>query len=119
MRCGIPRAYGSWAEPAAGVTVDVVDVATPHSARWAAAGLCLEAGKAVRREKAFTPNLREAEGLVDLAHDRGLFLMEAMWTYGNPLIRHLVAHVAGGRSAKSVTYRPIAASAPSSRPSTP
>lgn len=95
-RHGIARAYGSWAELAADDTVDVVYVATPHSAHRAAAGLCLEAGKAVLCEKAFTLNSREARELVDLARDRGLFLMEAMWTYCNPLVRHLAALVADG-----------------------
>lgn len=95
-RYGIGRAYGSWAELAADDEVDVVYVATPHSAHRAAAGLCLEAGKAVLCEKAFTLNLREARELVDLARSRGLFLMEAMWTYCNPLIRHMVALVAEG-----------------------
>jgi predicted dehydrogenase len=95
-RYGIPRAYGSWAELAADDGVDVVYVATPHSAHRAAAGLCLEAGRAVLCEKAFTINTREARELVDLARDRGLFLMEAMWTYCNPLVRHLAGLVADG-----------------------
>ena len=64
-RFGIPRAYGSWAELAADEEVDVVYVATPHSAHRAAAGLCLEAGKAVLCEKAFTLNSREARGPED------------------------------------------------------
>ncbi|WP_435137474.1 Gfo/Idh/MocA family protein [Actinacidiphila sp. bgisy144] len=95
-RYGIPRAYGDWAELAADPDVDVVYVATPHSAHRAAAGLCLEAGKAVLCEKAFTINTREARELVGLARERGLFLMEAMWTYCNPLIRHLLALVQDG-----------------------
>jgi predicted dehydrogenase len=69
--------------------VDVVYVATPHSAHRAAAGLCLEAGRNVLCEKAFTLNSREAEELVALAKERGSFLMEAMWMYCNPLIRRL------------------------------
>src|SRR3954454_11075678 len=95
-RHGIPRAYGSWAELAADDGIDVVYVATPHSAHREAAGLCLEAGRAVLCEKALTINSREARELVGLAQDRGLFLMEAMWTYCNPLIRHLVARIADG-----------------------
>ncbi|NUS09902.1 MAG: Gfo/Idh/MocA family oxidoreductase [Streptomyces sp.] len=95
-RFGIPRAYGSWAELAADDGVDVVYVATPHSAHREAAGLCLEAGRAVLCEKALTLNSREARELVDIARDRGLFLMEAMWTYCNPLVRHLAAVIADG-----------------------
>ncbi|SCE47940.1 Predicted dehydrogenase [Streptomyces sp. DvalAA-14] len=95
-RYDIPRAYGSWAELAADDEVDVVYVATPHSAHRAAAGLCLEAGRAVLCEKALTINTRQARELVDLAADRGLFLMEAMWTYCNPLVRHMTALIAEG-----------------------
>jgi predicted dehydrogenase len=88
-RFGIERAYGDWAALAEDADVDVVYVATPHSAHRAAAGLCLEAGRNVLCEKAFTLNAREAEELVALARGRGSFLMEAMWMYCNPLVRRL------------------------------
>ncbi|WP_406381074.1 Gfo/Idh/MocA family protein [Streptomyces sp. NBC_01618] len=96
QRFGIPRAYGSWAELAADDEVDVVYVATPHSAHREATALCLEAGKHVLCEKAFTLNAREAQELVKLARDRGLFLMEAMWTYCNPVIRRMTELVRDG-----------------------
>ncbi|MEV8564407.1 Gfo/Idh/MocA family oxidoreductase [Streptomyces sp. NPDC051322] len=95
-RFDIPRAYGSWDELAADDEVDVVYVATPHSAHRAAAGLCLEAGRAVLCEKAFTLNAREAAELVGLARSRGSFLMEAMWMYCHPLLRRLVELVSDG-----------------------
>ncbi|MGW2078435.1 Gfo/Idh/MocA family protein [Streptomyces sp. NPDC001939] len=95
-RFGIPRAYGDWSSLAEDEDVDVAYVATPHSAHRAAAGLCLEAGRAVLCEKAFTLNSREAEELVTLARSRGLFLMEAMWMYCHPLIRRLKALVDDG-----------------------
>jgi predicted dehydrogenase len=88
-RFGVPRAYGDWASLAADDGVDVVYVATPHSAHRAAAGLCLESGRAVLCEKPFTMNVREATELIDLARSRGLFLMEAMWTYCHPLVRRM------------------------------
>ncbi|MDT9693559.1 Gfo/Idh/MocA family oxidoreductase [Streptomyces sp. P9(2023)] len=95
-RFGIPKAYGEWSALVADPDVDVVYVATPHHAHREAAGLALEAGKAVLCEKALTLNAREAEELVALARDRGLFLMEAMWMYCNPLIRRLAELVADG-----------------------
>jgi predicted dehydrogenase len=95
-RFGIPRAYGDWDALAQDGDIDVVYVATPHSAHRAAAGLCLEAGHNVLCEKAFTLNAREAEELVALARARGSFLMEAMWMYCNPLIRRLKALVDDG-----------------------
>ncbi|MGW6908147.1 Gfo/Idh/MocA family protein [Streptomyces sp. NPDC054940] len=95
-RFGIPRAYGDWNALAEDGDIDVVYVATPHSAHRTAAGLCLEAGRNVLCEKAFTINAREAEELVALAGARGSFLMEAMWMYCNPLIRRLKALVDDG-----------------------
>jgi predicted dehydrogenase len=95
-RFGIPRAYGDWAALAGDPDIDVVYVATPHSAHRAAAGLCLEAGRNVLCEKSFTLNAREAEELVALARGRGSFLMEAMWMYCNPLVRRLKALVDDG-----------------------
>ncbi|MGI5454277.1 Gfo/Idh/MocA family protein [Streptomyces sp. CA-249302] len=95
-RFGIERAYGDWGALAEDADIDVVYVATPHSAHRAAAGLCLEAGRNVLCEKAFTLNAREAEELVALARGRGSFLMEAMWMYCNPLVRRLKALVDDG-----------------------
>ncbi len=95
-RFGIPRAHGSWAELAADPEVDVVYVATPHSAHYAAARLCIEAGKAVLCEKPFTLSASEAKALVDLARERGVFLMEAMWMFCNPVIRRMKELVADG-----------------------
>lgn len=95
-RFGIPRAYGSWAELAEDDEVDVVYVATPHSAHRAAAGLCLEAGRAVLCEKPFTLNAAEATELVELARSRNRFLMEAMWMYCNPVMRRMVELVRDG-----------------------
>ncbi|NYI06487.1 Gfo/Idh/MocA family protein [Allostreptomyces psammosilenae] len=95
-RFGIPRAHGSWAELAADPEVDVVYVATPHSAHHRATALCLEAGKAVLCEKPFTINTGEAASLVELARERGVFLMEAMWTYCNPAVLRMIELVRDG-----------------------
>ncbi|MER6461090.1 Gfo/Idh/MocA family protein [Streptomyces sp. NPDC001288] len=95
-RFGIGRAYGDWESLARDGDIDVVYVATPHSAHRAAAGLCLEAGRNVLCEKAFTIDLREAGELVALAKEHDRFLMEAMWMYCNPLVRRLKALVEDG-----------------------
>ncbi|MFF4897191.1 Gfo/Idh/MocA family protein [Streptomyces sp. NPDC001068] len=95
-RFGIGRAYGDWESLARDEDIDVVYVATPHSAHRAAAGLCLEAGRNVLCEKAFTIDVREATELVALAKGHDRFLMEAMWMYCNPLVRRLKALVDDG-----------------------
>jgi predicted dehydrogenase len=92
----IPRAHGSWEALAADPDIDVVYVATPHPAHFAATKLCLEAGKAVLCEKPFTLDRASTAALIDLARSRDLFLMEAMWTRANPAIRRVVELVAEG-----------------------
>ncbi|MDA8371581.1 MAG: Gfo/Idh/MocA family oxidoreductase [Nocardiopsaceae bacterium] len=88
-RHGIGRAYGSYAELAADADLDVVYIATVHSAHLSAARTCLLAGRPVLVEKPFTVNATEAAELADLAAARGLFAMEAMWTRFNPIIKRL------------------------------
>ncbi|WP_165985720.1 Gfo/Idh/MocA family protein [Streptomyces sp. YIM 98790] len=95
-RHGIPRAWGSWEEMAADRELDVVYVATPQTGHAAATRLFLRAGVPVLCEKPFTLSEAEARPLVDLARERGVFLMEAMWTYCNPVIRKMTELLADG-----------------------
>jgi predicted dehydrogenase len=77
----------------------VVYIATPHPIHAGNATLCLEAGKAVLCEKPFSVNAAEAERVVELARERGLFIMEGMWTRFFPLmeeVRRLVSEGAIG-----------------------
>ena len=85
-RFDIPRHYGSYAELANDPSVQAVYIATPASAHKDNIRLCLNAGKAVLCEKPLTVNAHEAEEVIDLAHRKNLFLMEAMWTRFLPLI---------------------------------
>ncbi len=93
---GFQRSHGSYEDLAADPDVDVVYVATPHSDHFASAKLCLEAGKAVLVEKPLTVTPEQGEELLALAGQRGLFVMEAMWTRTHPLIRHAAELVASG-----------------------
>lgn len=104
-RYDIPRAYGSWSELAADGEVDVVYVATPHSAHHAAAMLCLEAGRAVLCEKPFTLDLTTTTELIETARDRDLFLMEAMWMRCNPTVLRVLELIADGAIGEVTTVR--------------
>ncbi|MCA1307429.1 Gfo/Idh/MocA family oxidoreductase [Microbacterium esteraromaticum] len=79
-RFDIPRAHGSYEALAADPEVDIIYVATPHPMHHADARLALEHGKHALVEKAFTVNRAEAEDLQALAAEKGLLVMEAMWT---------------------------------------
>jgi len=94
------KAYGSYAELVNDPTVDIIYVATPHSHHFQNTMLCLEAGKHVLCEKAFTVNAAQARKLVETARAKGLFLMEAVWTRYFPLsikVRELVTSGAIGK----------------------
>jgi predicted dehydrogenase len=88
-RFGISRRHGSYEDLASDPDIDVVYVATPHPMHHANTLLALEAGKPVLVEKPFTMNAAEARELVAVARERGLFLMEAMWTRFLPHVRRI------------------------------
>ena len=60
--------------------VELVYIATPHSHHYLHAKMCLEAGKHVLCEKAFTVNVEQAQKLFDLAKEKKLLITEAIWT---------------------------------------
>ena len=93
---GIPRAYDSYAELAGDPDVEVVYVASSHHDHFASAKLCLEAGKSILVEKPLTTSPDDTAQLINLAEQRGLFLMEALWTRTNPLLRKAAALAASG-----------------------
>ena len=66
--------------------VDAIYVATPHPFHMENTLMCLRAGKAVLCEKPFAINASQATRMVNAARDKGLFLMEAMWTRFLPVI---------------------------------
>jgi predicted dehydrogenase len=74
------RAHARYEEVIEDPDVDVVYVATPHSEHREHALLAIGAGKPVLVEKAFTRNAVEAEEVLTAARDRGVFVMEAMWS---------------------------------------
>jgi predicted dehydrogenase len=76
--------------------VDLVYVATPHSHHYEHVKLCLNHGKHVLCEKAFTINAAQAEELFALAIKNNLLLTEAIWTRYMPLRKTLDEIIASG-----------------------
>lgn len=77
---GFKKAYGSYEEMLNDPEVELVYVATPHSHHYQYAKMCLEHGKHVLVEKAFTVNAKQAKELIDLSEEKNLLLAEAIWT---------------------------------------
>lgn len=76
--------------------VDAVYIATPHAQHGEAIRACLLAGKPVLCEKPLVPSLAQAEPLVALARERGVFLMEALWTRFLPAYEQLARWLRDG-----------------------
>ena len=90
-----PRVTTDLAALLAQPDVDAVYIASPHSAHGPAIEACLTAGKPVLCEKPLVPTRAQAEPLVALARDRGVFLMEAVWTRFLPLYAHIADWLRG------------------------
>lgn len=85
----VPHRHATHDALAADPNVDIVFVGTPHNLHCDSTLLCLNAGKAVLCEKPFAINATQASRMISTARDKGLFLMEAMWTRFLPAILRL------------------------------
>ena len=93
---GASRCYGSYQALVDDPDVDAIYVATPHSGHREESIRCLTAGKATLCEKPFTINAPQARQVVAVAREKGVFLMEAMWTRFFPIMARLRELVAEG-----------------------
>ncbi|MCW4385154.1 Gfo/Idh/MocA family oxidoreductase [Salinibacterium sp. SYSU T00001] len=100
---GIPTAHGSYEALVADPDVDVIYVATPHPFHVSGALLALDAGKHVLLEKPFTVTAADARAVVDRARERGLVVLEAMWTRFLPHMVRIREIIASGELGEVVT----------------
>ena len=77
---GFDKAYGSYEEMLRDPNVELVYIATPHSHHAEHMKLCIEHGKNVLCEKAFTLNAAQARQIAALAKAKGVYVAEAIWT---------------------------------------
>jgi predicted dehydrogenase len=85
------RVTADLADLLADPSVDAVYIATPHSHHGEYVRAALLAGKPVLCEKPLVTSQEEGQALVDLAKEKRVFLMEALWT------RFLPAYDLAGR----------------------
>lgn len=83
---GIKKAYGSYEELVKDKKIDLVYIATPHSEHYRNMMLCIENGRPVLCEKAFTANAGQAEEVFRFAKERKVFVTEAIWTRYMPMV---------------------------------
>ena len=95
-RFAIARRHADYEALVTDADVDIVYVATPHPMHAANALRAIEAGKHVLVEKPFTINATEAAQVIDAAAERGVMVMEAMWTRFLPGIQRIMELVRSG-----------------------
>ena len=76
---GFEKAY-IYEDMLADPKVDLVYIASPHSHHALHMKMCLEAGKAVLCEKAFTANAQQAREVLAMAKEKNILVAEAIWT---------------------------------------
>lgn len=97
---GFEKSCGSYREMLEDPAVQLVYIATPHSHHAEHARLCLEHGKHVLCEKAFTSTAAQAEEIIALAKAKNLLITEAIWTRYMPFSRTIADMLSSGRIGK-------------------
>lgn len=76
---GFNKAYGDLDDFINDKDVELIYIASPHSAHYEQMEKCILAHKAVLCEKAFTVNAKQAKQIKELAQKEKVFVAEAMW----------------------------------------
>lgn len=83
----IERAYGNYNDLVKDPDVHAVYIATPHSHHFEHSMLAMQHDKAVLCEKAVALNSAELKQMTEMARERNVLFMEAMWTYFLPPVK--------------------------------
>ncbi|XP_076243309.1 trans-1,2-dihydrobenzene-1,2-diol dehydrogenase isoform X2 [Calliopsis andreniformis] len=92
----IKKAYDSYAKLAEDEDVDVVYIGTLNPQHLEVAKLMLNHGKHVLCEKPLTMNTKQTTELINLAKDKKLFLMEAIWSRCFPIYETIKKEIESG-----------------------
>ena len=79
-RNGIGECYGSYEDMLREADINIVYIATTHNFHMDNIRLCVAYGKHILCEKAMVLTAADAREAFRLAEEKGLFLMEAMWS---------------------------------------
>lgn len=85
--------------------VDIVYIGTPHDSHASNALAAIAAGKHVLCEKPFTVTAREAAVVLEAAKDKGVLVMEAMWTRFLPAYKAMREVITRGDIGDIVSFQ--------------
>ena len=94
---GISRAYGSYEELLGDRDIAVVYIAVTNEMHLRCCEMAMRAGKHVICEKPMVVRAADARALAALAKEKGVFLMEALWTRFLPAVRKAEEWIREGR----------------------
>ena len=86
VKNNIEKSYSSYEDLAKDDEIDVIYIATPHNLHFENTLMCLNNNKHVLCEKPIGVNEKQTKEMFELAKEKEIFLMEAMWTYFLPPI---------------------------------
>lgn len=93
---GAQLTFGSYQELFDCPEVDVVYIATPHTSHAELSMLAMNSGKHVLCEKPLATNSGDVERIINVAEQKSVFLMEALWSRFNPSILAVLDHIRNG-----------------------
>jgi predicted dehydrogenase len=76
----IEKRYSSYLQLVEDKDIDIIYIATPHILHHENTLMCLQHHKAVLCEKPFAINQKQVLGMIQLAKEKKIFLMEALWS---------------------------------------
>ena len=89
---GIQHVFESYEDMISDSQVDLVYISTPTKYHYEHIKMCLLAEKNVICEKPFVETVEQAIELQQLAHQKGLFLMDALWSMYMPIMGELLKY---------------------------
>ncbi|KAG9036036.1 hypothetical protein FRB95_010036 [Tulasnella sp. JGI-2019a] len=90
------KAYGNYEQVVTAEDVDAIYIGTPHTHHYDCTVLAFNAGKHVLLEKPATVNAAELRSLINIAKEKNVFFMEAMWTRFLPVTQAIKEVITSG-----------------------
>ena len=101
----VSYAAGSYSDLFNGPRIDAVYIATPHVQHQDLTFLCIEHGVPVLCEKPMGLNYSEVEGMVTAAREKGVYLMEALWSRFTPTTQKVLEIIKQGTIGRVESVR--------------
>lgn len=99
-RFGFENAHDDLGKFLSDPNLDIVYIATPHTAHVEQALACIDAGKAVLIEKPIAMTSKDVALIQEAAHAKGVFVMEGMWSRFLPAVQRAKAVLDSGKLGK-------------------